>query len=186
MADGWQNRIVGHGNVPPESLTSNPMNWRQHPQAQRDALESVLDGIGWVQDVIVNKRTGLVVDGHARIDLAIERGEATVPCVYVDLSPDEERLVLATLDPIGAMAETGSEAMAALLEGVELSGPLAAMLSAVNMTDWVGDWDTSIKGGDNNKGTGKIIRVVVPADRFDEVLSVVTEAIAPFDGVSIG
>ena len=36
--------------------------------------------------------------------MAISRGEPTVPVLYVDLAPEEEALVLATLDPIGAMA----------------------------------------------------------------------------------
>ncbi|MBF8291139.1 MAG: ParB domain protein nuclease, partial [Chloroflexi bacterium] len=44
-----------------------------------------------------------------RVALAISRNESSVPVLYVDLSPDEEALVLATLDPIGAMA-TADEA----------------------------------------------------------------------------
>jgi len=53
---------------------------------------------------MVNRTTGHVVDGHARIEEAIARGEERVPITYVELSADEEALVLATLDPIGAMA----------------------------------------------------------------------------------
>ena len=52
----------------------------------------------------MNRRTGYVIDGHARVALALTRKEASVPVLYVDLSPDEERLVLATFDPIGALA----------------------------------------------------------------------------------
>ena len=50
------------------------------------------------------RRSGFVVDGHARVALAISRHELTVPVLYVDLLPEEEALVIATLDPIGAMA----------------------------------------------------------------------------------
>ncbi|MDA1241306.1 MAG: hypothetical protein O2798_10775, partial [Chloroflexi bacterium] len=81
---------------------------------------------------IVNQRTGHVVDGHARIVLAISRGEAAVPVVYVDLDEDEERLILATLDPLSAMAETGSEAMAALMA---LLTPLSLDLVALTGFD---------------------------------------------------
>ena len=52
----------------------------------------------------LKRRSGFVVDGHARVALALTRGEATVPVLYVDLEPDEEALVLATLDPLGTMA----------------------------------------------------------------------------------
>lgn len=105
-AEAWRSRIVDRGDVAPTELTANPRNWRRHPKAQKEALAGVLSSVGWVQDVIVNKRTGLIVDGHARVELAIERHEATVPVVYVDLEPEEEALVLATFDPLSAMALT--------------------------------------------------------------------------------
>jgi DNA modification methylase len=107
-------------NVAPDQLLAHPSNWRQHPAAQRDALRGSLDTVGWVQNVIASKRTGHVVDGHARVEEALSRGEPTVPVVYVDLSPEEEALVLATLDPIGAMAETSTERLEALLAEVSV------------------------------------------------------------------
>ncbi len=105
----WRNRITGSGEEAPEQLLANPANWRIHPKPQQDALAGALDTVGWVQQVMVNQRTGFVVDGHARVALAISRNEPSVPVLYVDLSPEEEALVLATLDPIGAMA-TADEA----------------------------------------------------------------------------
>ena len=111
----WQNRIVGHGEEAPDQLLANPSNWRVHPKAQRDALAGALDQVGWVQHVLVNRRSGFVVDGHARVALALSRREATVPVLYVDLEPEEEALVLATLDPISAMAGRDDEKLRALL-----------------------------------------------------------------------
>lgn len=100
----WASRIVAHGEEAPEQLLANPRNFRIHPDAQQLALVEVLSGIGWVQDVIVNRRTGFMIDGHARVTLAMRHGEPAVPVTYVDLSDEEERLVLATFDAIGAMA----------------------------------------------------------------------------------
>src|SRR5579871_250030 len=116
----WRNRIVGHGEVDPTELLANPRNWRMHPKAQRDALAGVLAEVGWVQSVIVNKRTGFVVDGHARAALAITAGER-VPVVYVDLSEKEEALILATLDPLSAMAVPDEELLAGLVGELEVS-----------------------------------------------------------------
>jgi ParB-like chromosome segregation protein Spo0J len=116
----WQNRIVGHGEVNPEELLANPANWRIHPRAQQDAMEGVLDEIGFVQSVLVNQRTGFVLDGHMRVSLALRKDAKSIPVAYVDLTPEEEALVLATLDPIGAMAATDSEQLLALLETVEV------------------------------------------------------------------
>ncbi len=115
---GWRNRITGSGEEAPDQLLANPANWRIHPKAQQDALAGALDAVGWVQQVLVNRRTGFVVDGHARVALALSRGEPTVPVLYVDLEPAEEALVLATLDPIGAMAGRDDEKLKALLADV--------------------------------------------------------------------
>jgi hypothetical protein len=115
---GWRNRIAGAGEEAPDQLLANPANWRIHPKAQQDALAGALDAVGWVQQVLVNRRTGFVVDGHARVALALSRGEPSVPVLYVDLEPDEEALVLATLDPLGAMAGRDDEKLRALLADV--------------------------------------------------------------------
>jgi DNA modification methylase len=118
-APAWRNRIVGSGEEAPDQLVANPANWRTHPGPQRDALRGSLSEVGWVQQVMVNRRTGFVVDGHARVEEALSRHEPTVPVLYVDLSEAEERLVLATLDPIGAMAGAEAAAFAELLGGLE-------------------------------------------------------------------
>jgi hypothetical protein len=109
----WQNRIVGEGEEDARQLLANPGNWRIHSGQQQKALGAVLDEVGWVQRVIVNKRTGRVVDGHLRVALAISKGER-VPVVYIDVSEAEERLILATIDPLSAMAGTDEDLLAAL------------------------------------------------------------------------
>ncbi|HEY8871377.1 MAG TPA: DNA modification methylase [Candidatus Limnocylindrales bacterium] len=116
----WRSRILGMEDVAPDQLLAHPSNWRTHPARQRDALRGSLDTVGWVQNVIVSRTTGHVVDGHARVEEAISRGEPTVPVVYVDLTEQEEALVLATLDPIGAMAEQSTERLAELLAEVSV------------------------------------------------------------------
>jgi DNA modification methylase len=126
----WRNRIVGHGDEPPEQLLANPANWRVHPKDQQQALAGALAEVGWVAQVLVNRTTGHVVDGHLRVELAISRGEPSVPVVYVELSEAEERLVLASLDPLAAMASAERDALAALLADIETGdAALARMLA---------------------------------------------------------
>lgn len=116
MNPGWKNRIVSHGDEHPEQLLANPANFRRHPKHQRAALRKVLGEVGWVQDVIVNRVTGHLVDGHLRVELAVLDGATSVPVKYVDLSADEERMVLATFDPIGAMADADARQYQALVD----------------------------------------------------------------------
>ena len=128
----WRNRIIGHGMESPDQLLANPRNFRIHPKAQQDALAGVLSEVGWVQDIIVNQRTQHVIDGHARVALAISRNEPTVPVVYVDLDEREEAIVLATLDPLSAMAGRDGGILADLVAGLEVGdSALAEMLAGL-------------------------------------------------------
>lgn len=122
----WQSRITGYGEESPDQLLANPANFRTHPKNQQDALAGVLTEVGVVQNVIVNQRTGHLVDGHLRVTLAMRQDQPTIPVTYVDLSPDEEALVLATLDPIGALATADAAKLRDLLEEVS-TGDAAVM-----------------------------------------------------------
>jgi len=115
----WRNRIIDVGEIDPEQILANPLNFRIHPKNQQDALLGVLDEVGWVQDVIVNARTNTLIDGHLRVKLALRRGEKTVPAKFVDLSPEEEALILSTFDPISALAATDKEKLDELLQNVD-------------------------------------------------------------------
>ena len=135
MADPWRSRIVGEADVSPVDLIPHPENWRRHPATQTKALSGALAEIGWVQRVVVNRRSGRIIDGHARVELASARGEASVPVVYVDLDDNEERIALASLDPLAALAETDSEALAKLLEQAAVSDEsLRAMFDELRPT----------------------------------------------------
>lgn len=114
----WPNRIVDTGAADPQQLAKgmNPLNWRGHPEAQREALEEALDSIGFIQRVLVNRTTGRVIDGHLRIELAVLKGQDLIPVDYVELTEDEEALALATLDAITEQAEPIPDKLAALLE----------------------------------------------------------------------
>jgi ribosomal protein L12E/L44/L45/RPP1/RPP2 len=72
-----------------------------------------------VADILVNKRTGRLVDGHLRVAMAKEHGITVLPVRYIDVSEDEEREILATLDPIGALAEANQGKIKALVESLD-------------------------------------------------------------------
>jgi DNA modification methylase len=111
----WSNRIVGHADVAPGELVANSLNWRLHGKAQQAALSGAISEVGWVAEVMVAANSGRIIDGHLRVELAASRNESTVPVAYVDLDPEEEALVLATLDPIGAMASADKLKLESLL-----------------------------------------------------------------------
>ena len=115
----YKNRIIGSGVEPLDQILFNPRNWRVHPLNQQNALKGVLEEVGWVQEVIINQRTGHLVDGHLRCQLAAREGAKTIPVKYVDLSEEEEALELATIDPIAAMATTDKAKLQELFDSID-------------------------------------------------------------------
>lgn len=114
MNNAWRTRIVKTGPADPFTLLENPANWRVHPDVQKEALLSVLEHIGWVDEILVNIRTDVIIDGHLRVWLAREQGETSVPVVYVDLTDDEQDLILSVLDQIAGQAQTDEDVLAEL------------------------------------------------------------------------
>ena len=95
-------------------------------------MASVLGEVGWVQQLVVNRTSGNLIDGHLRLELALARGESSIPVVYVELSDAEEALILATLDPLAAMAETDQTKLLEQLAGVTISqADLAALVKGM-------------------------------------------------------
>jgi len=117
----WENRITRYGEAAPDQLLANDKNWRTHPQAQQDALEGALRKVGIVQNVVVNERSGKMIDGHLRVQMAINSGQPTVPITYVDLSNEEEALILATIDPVTGLAGTDQKLLDSLITDIRLS-----------------------------------------------------------------
>ena len=104
-----KNRIKELRWVKPEDLRDDTRNWRRHPQAQRDAMQAMLDSVGIVDAVIARETPdGLVlIDGHLRKGMIDE----PIPVLIVDLDEEESGQVLATLDPLTSMAEANIDAL---------------------------------------------------------------------------
>lgn len=134
----WRNRAVGEASVDPRELKENALNWRIHTAYQQEAMTDVLGEIGWLQPILVNQNTGVIVDGHMRWSLALKHKEETVPVRYVDLTQAEEDRILATLNPIASLAYEDAEARAELAKRVQFESEalrqLAGLVTAEDMS----------------------------------------------------
>lgn len=138
----WNKRIVGYEDRNPRELIPNPRNWRTHPSHQANALSGVMKEVGVVQNVIFNVRTGRLVDGHLRVELAIKENQRSIPVTLVDLSESEEALILATIDPIAAQAGTDSEKLEELLASVKTDDESINQLIKTLANDEMLYWDS--------------------------------------------
>ena len=124
-----KNRIKELRWVLPGALEDDPRNWRMHPEAQREALQAVLDSVGIVDAVIARETEDgrlILIDGHLRRDMIAQE----IPVLIVDLDEEESGQALATLDPIASMAETNADALRRL---VEASNPPEAAMSVLEV-----------------------------------------------------
>ena len=114
----FRNRITGFRNVLARELRANPRNWRTHPEGQRAALNAVLEEVG-IAGALIARETdaGLeLIDGHLRAD---GDPDEVWPVLVLDVDETEVDKLLATLDPIAAMAGTDANKLEDLLAGLD-------------------------------------------------------------------
>jgi hypothetical protein len=102
----------------PASLTPNPLNWRVHPEEQSRVVGDLIDRHGWLRPLLFNARTGLLVDGHDRRDIAIAKGLPAVPVWVGDWSEEQEAEILVALDESARMAGADAGKLGLRLERI--------------------------------------------------------------------
>ena len=105
--------------VDPKTLDDNPLNWRKHPSRQKNAIGASIKANGWADTLLFNENTGKLVDGHARKEVAITEGMDSVPVLIGWWTEEQEQRLLATLDPMAAMAETDANALSSLTDMIK-------------------------------------------------------------------
>ncbi len=125
VAGRIRDRIVEFKRVPVDELRDNERNWRLHPYSQKVALQESLEAIGIADALIAyySKRNGgklTLIDGHLRSG---DNNDVDWPTLITDLTDEEADLLLATLDPIAAMAETDAEPLRSLIDDVHTGTP---------------------------------------------------------------
>lgn len=116
-----RDRIRELRRVPAGSLKPNPRNWRKHPSDQRAAMRHVLNDLGYADALVARELPDgslELLDGHLRVSTT---PDVEVPVLVVDLNDREAAMLLATHDPLSAMAETDGAALGELLRSFETS-----------------------------------------------------------------
>jgi hypothetical protein len=124
-----RDRIKEMRRVPASELLDNEGNPRTHPQAQHDALGGVLKEVGIAAALIAypsdrNAGALTLIDGHLRKnDYNLDW-----PTLILDVNDAEADLLLATHDPLAAMAGADKQRLDALLREVQTADSAVAKM----------------------------------------------------------
>lgn len=134
----YQNRIINLELHDARDLTPHAGNWRNHGKAQVEALRGVLSEVGIAGAILAyrSERNGgklTVIDGHLRRDAAPQKW----PVLILDVTDAEADYILATHDPLAAMADADAAALDALLASVN-SGEAAVQQMLAELAEGAG------------------------------------------------
>lgn len=142
----------------PARLTPNPLNPKVHPDNQKAAVSASLDEFGWLAAPIWNKRTGRLVDGHARAEQALVRGDNTIPVRVIDVDEETELRILAAFDRIGELRGYDDNVLSRLLRDIAETGDALPGWTNDDISDLLlktASRDEDLRGASGEAGPGE-------------------------------
>jgi hypothetical protein len=111
-----RNRIKAHRRVRAGDLVPHEFNFRLHPEQQRAALQALYAEVGFARSLLAYELPDgrlKLLDGHLRRELD---PDMEVDVEILDVTEEEARTLLLSIDPLAALAETQAEAHRRLRE----------------------------------------------------------------------
>ncbi len=99
------NRIKAHRKVRAGDLVPHEWNFRAHPDAQKAVLAGTYDEVGFARSLLAYELPDgrlKLIDGHLRRDID---PDVEVDVEVLDVTEEEARKLLLTIDPLAALAE---------------------------------------------------------------------------------
>jgi hypothetical protein len=178
--------------VPVADLKPAPYNPRDISEVAFEGLKESIKKFGFVDPVIVNVRTGLMVGGHQRLKAALALGLASVPAVHVDLSPSEEKALNVTLNNqriSGHYTDALQELLGEIAVDLGEAEMAALKLDELVVPDgWGSDTEQVEDTEENLDGIQAKIVVRCPQPIADEVRIYIQRKLleTAFEGVTLG
>src|SRR5438045_5462446 len=116
MSASIRNRIKSHRRIRAGDLVPHEWNFRLHPDHQKAALQALYEEVGFARSLLAYETADgrlKLIDGHLRRDLDPDR---EVEVEVLDVSEDEARALLLSIDPLAALAGVQEQIRDRLLE----------------------------------------------------------------------
>lgn len=164
--DTIRDRVRELRRVRASTLLPDPRNWRRHPAHQQAALAGVLREVGYADALLAREDVDgrlILIDGHLRAGTTPDQ---EVPVLILDVDEREAGLLLATLDPLAALADTDGAALVALASAAGVQDAQVAQF----LDDLAQPWrDAAALGGaagvageGAERTTGPVVTMVLP------------------------
>jgi hypothetical protein len=111
-----RNRIKCHRRVKAADLLPHELNYRLHPDHQKAALQALYEEVGVARSLLAFELPDgrlKLIDGHLRRDLDPDQ---EVDVEILDVTEEEARKLLLSIDPLAALAETQAQLHHRLME----------------------------------------------------------------------
>lgn len=176
--------------MPVSKVKPAPYNPRAISDAAFEGLKESIKKFGFVDPLVLNTRSGLLVGGHQRLKAAEALGLKTVPVVQVSLSPTEEKALNATLNN-PRISGFYTDALQDLLGEIKVD--LGDAFTALKLDEMLlpEGWDAGTekvdKTEENLDGITATIKINCPQEIRDEVRIYVQRKLleTAFEGVTI-
>src|SRR5437868_15314243 len=106
MSPQVRNRIKDHRRVRAGDLLPHELNFRTHPDNQKSALQALYAEVGFARSLLAYELPDgrlKLIDGHLRRDM---NPDQVVDVEVLDVSDDEARKLLLSMDPLAGLAQT--------------------------------------------------------------------------------
>lgn len=93
-----ENKAIEILMVSVDAIAPNPKNNNKHTAEQKERAHKIFDYQGFRNPLTISKRSGLLVAGHLRLEVAKEKGIKELPCMYQDFESEEQEYSHMTAD----------------------------------------------------------------------------------------
>ena len=84
--------------VPINQIKPNPKNNNKHTAEQKERARKIFDFQGFRSPLLISNRTGLLVAGNLRLEIAKEKGAKELPCMFQDFDDEAQEYAHLTAD----------------------------------------------------------------------------------------
>lgn len=116
-----ENKVDGIVMVPIDKIIPNEKNNNIHNEEQKRMARKIFDAQGFRSPLLISNRTGKLVAGHLRLEIAKEKGAKELPCMFQDFESEEQEYQHLTAD--NALANQSSLDLSQINLDIQELGP---------------------------------------------------------------